>query len=158
VHVPISGVSELVGEPYFYDALEHACSSGRFGAVLDALGNAPGSSLLSELSVIPPAERDTLLEWAVAPPSTQCEEHTFSPLIHRYFEKVAHANPEFVAVHHANRSVTYGELDRWANALAIHLVQDLGVCPGDLVLQFFDKGIEMLVGILAVVSRSYLLQ
>ncbi|KAJ7762734.1 acetyl-CoA synthetase-like protein [Mycena maculata] len=79
-----------------------------------------------------------------------CEEF---PLIHNYFEKVVRQNPTFVAVHCANeaqRTITYGELDRWANTLATYLVEKSGVRPGDLVLEFFDKGIEMLVGILAV--------
>ncbi|KAJ6543923.1 hypothetical protein B0H19DRAFT_290764 [Mycena capillaripes] len=153
VYVPLHGVSDLVGQPQFYDG--NTYTTGRFSVALDALRNASSSTLLSELSIIPPAERDALLEWAVAPPSTQCEEHTFSVLIHRHFEKAAHANPDFVAVHCADdTTVTYGELNRWADTLAAHLVQELGVRRGDRVLQFFEKGIEMLVGILAVLKAS----
>ncbi|KAF8211652.1 hypothetical protein K438DRAFT_1752345 [Mycena galopus ATCC 62051] len=70
--------------------------------------------------------------------------------------KVAEANPEFVALHWTDTrgAVTYGQLDLWTNALATHLVQAFGVCPGDLVLQFFDKGVEMIVGIIALLKAS----
>ncbi|KAJ6463219.1 acetyl-CoA synthetase-like protein, partial [Mycena vitilis] len=82
-------------------------------------------------------------------------EHTFSPLIHRHFERIAEANPEFVAIHCLdNITVAYGQLNQWAEALAAHLVHEFGVRPGDLVILFFDKGIEMLVGILAVLKAS----
>jgi hypothetical protein len=155
IHVPLDDALEIVGRPRFYDvAQENEWTAGRFAAALDVLDEASDGTMLSELSVIPHPERDALLKWAVAPPSTQCEVHTFSPLIHRYFENVAEAHPEFVAVCCPDTRVTYGELDSWANALATHLVRDFRVCPGDLLLVFFDKlrGVEMLVGILAVVS------
>ncbi|KAJ7667518.1 acetyl-CoA synthetase-like protein [Mycena polygramma] len=71
------------------------------------------------------------------------------------FREIADANPELVAIHCLdNTTVSYGQLNQWAEALAAHLVYEFGVRPGDLVLLFFDKGIEMLVGILAVLKAS----
>ncbi|KAJ7477238.1 acetyl-CoA synthetase-like protein [Mycena galericulata] len=148
VHIPLEGASTQ--DPYYFDQVNDVWAAGRFRAALDALRNASSATLLGDLSIIPASERDALLQWAVAPPSIHCGDYT---LIHSYFERVAEENPNFVAVHcteGVRMTVTYQELNNWANALATHLVEQLGVCPGDLVLEYFDKGVEMLVGILAV--------
>ncbi|KAJ7179599.1 acetyl-CoA synthetase-like protein [Mycena filopes] len=157
VHFPLRGASELAGGPHLHSLpLKNAWTAGRFGVALDVLHHASSGALLSTLSVIPPSERNAILHWAVAPAARQCGDLAFSPSIHGYFEKVAAENPDFVAVHcrDGGRIVTYGELNRWSSTLATHLIQTLGVCPGNLVLQFFDKGVEMLVGILATLKAS----
>ncbi|KAF8146940.1 hypothetical protein K438DRAFT_1868307 [Mycena galopus ATCC 62051] len=157
IHVPLDDASKPAGPPRFYDVgQENEWAAGRFTAAHDALSLASDGAMLSELSVVSPPERDTLLKWAVAPPSTRCEDHTFSAMIHEYFERVAEENPEYLAIHStdARGTVTYGELNQWANALATHLVQKLGVRSGDLVLLFFDKGVEMLVAIMAILKAS----
>ncbi|KAJ7727915.1 acetyl-CoA synthetase-like protein [Mycena metata] len=157
VHFPLRGASEILDTSSFRDLpLENAWTAGRFGVALDALHHASSGTLLSDLSVLPPSEREMLLDWAVAPASTQCGvPAAFSPTIHGYFEKIAAEHPEFVAIHCSDGSrVTYGELNRWSNVLATHLTQELGVRRGDIVLQFFAKGVEMLVALLAVVKAS----
>ena len=53
--------------------------------------------------------------------------------------------------------LSYAELDERANALARELVhrEDLKVKKGDIVLAFFDKGVEMIVGILGIASHLF---
>ena len=57
--------------------------------------------------------------------------------------------PEAIAARHGSDQMTYAELDRHADALALSLTQ-AGVRPGDTVGIFVVRSLPMLVGILAV--------
>ncbi|KAJ3875339.1 hypothetical protein F5051DRAFT_295166, partial [Lentinula edodes] len=48
----------------------------------------------------------------------------------------------------------YGELDQQADNLARYLVHELGVHPGDLVLEFFDRSSEMIIAQLAILKAG----
>ena len=71
--------------------------------------------------------------------------------IHHAFEARAAANPQAIAAHHLDDSITYQTLDRQANRLAALLALH-GVSPGDNVALFLQRSIPMLVGILAALK------
>ncbi|MGI9487399.1 MAG: amino acid adenylation domain-containing protein [Geminicoccaceae bacterium] len=71
--------------------------------------------------------------------------------LHHAFEEQAKVRPDAVAVEHAGRSITYGQLNRQATTIAAHLVEN-GVAPGDAVGLFLRRSIPMVVGILAVLK------
>ena len=73
--------------------------------------------------------------------------------LHHAFEEQARVRPNALAIEHAGCSITYGALNRQANALAAHLVQN-GVAPGDAVGLFLRRSIPMVVGILAVLKAG----
>ncbi|MGW2957782.1 AMP-binding protein [Streptomyces sp. NPDC001220] len=75
------------------------------------------------------------------------------PLVHRAVERHAIAHPHAVAAEHHGATLTYGELDRYAGALAAHLVRE-GVRPGDHVGLFARRSIPTLVGLLAVLKAG----
>ncbi|MFI6016602.1 AMP-binding protein [Streptomyces sp. NPDC051287] len=75
------------------------------------------------------------------------------PLVHRAVERHAIVHPHAVAAEHHGATLTYGELDRYAGALAAHLVRE-GVRPGDHVGLFARRSIPMLVGLLAVLKAG----
>ncbi|MGW4907342.1 AMP-binding protein [Streptomyces sp. NPDC004270] len=75
------------------------------------------------------------------------------PLVHRAIERHAIAHPHAVAAEHHGATLTYGELDRYAGALAAHLVRE-GVRPGDHVGLFARRSIPTLVGLLAVLKAG----
>ncbi|MEV6761539.1 AMP-binding protein [Streptomyces sp. NPDC051105] len=75
------------------------------------------------------------------------------PLVHRAIERHAIAHPHAVAAEHHGATLTYGELDRYAGALAAQLVRE-GVRPGDHVGLFARRSIPMLVGLLAVLKAG----
>ncbi|PWI18560.1 peptide synthetase [Streptomyces sp. Act143] len=56
------------------------------------------------------------------------------PLLHRAVERRAAAAPHAVAAEHLGARITYGELDRYADALAARLIRQ-GVRPGDHVVR-----------------------
>ncbi|MFF7947101.1 amino acid adenylation domain-containing protein [Streptomyces griseorubiginosus] len=75
------------------------------------------------------------------------------PLVHRAVERRAAAAPHAVAAEHAGARITYGELDRYADALAARLVRE-GVRPGDHVGLFVRRSIPMLVGLLGILKAG----
>jgi acyl-CoA synthetase (AMP-forming)/AMP-acid ligase II len=84
-----------------------------------------------------------------APPPLQ----KIPPFIHNYFEQIVKETPDAIALQFQNDvQVSYAELDRQSNLLANHIIREFGVGSGTLVLLFFDKCIEMIVALLAVVS------
>ena len=80
-------------------------------------------------------------------------------LIHRAIEAQASARPQAIAAQCQGQSITYGELNRQANRLAVNLIQR-GVVAGDHVALFVERSIPMLVGMLAVlkVGAAYIPQ
>ncbi|MGC2647416.1 MAG: condensation domain-containing protein, partial [Candidatus Sulfotelmatobacter sp.] len=70
-------------------------------------------------------------------------------LIHRYFEEQTKRTPAASAVTFEGKSLTYAELDSQANQVAGRL-KELGVGPEIVVALYFERSLEMLVGILGV--------
>ncbi|KAL1922166.1 uncharacterized protein VTP21DRAFT_9705 [Calcarisporiella thermophila] len=74
--------------------------------------------------------------------------------LHHGFESNAAKHPDTLAVEDANgESITYGELDSQANALA-HALRDYGVAHGSHVGLVIKRSIEMLVGILGILKAG----
>ncbi len=69
--------------------------------------------------------------------------------IHRLIEAQAARTPERIAVTSGGQSVSYAELDQRANHLAAHLAS-CGVGPDRLVGLSMPRGIELMVGLLAI--------
>jgi amino acid adenylation domain-containing protein len=74
-------------------------------------------------------------------------------LIHKYFEEQAKRSPGASAVAFDGKSLTYGELDSQANQVAGRL-KELGVGPEVVVALYFERSIEMVVGILGVLKAG----
>lgn len=74
-------------------------------------------------------------------------------LLHRAVERRAAAAPYAVAAEHLGATITYGELDRYADAVAARLARE-GVRPGDHVGLFVRRSIPMLVGLLGILKAG----
>ncbi len=61
--------------------------------------------------------------------------------------------PEAVAIVYEDEQLTYGELNRRANALAYYLM-DLEVGPEVMVGLFVERSIEMIVGVLGILKAG----
>ena len=104
---------------------------------------------------------------AAAPlPSLSLEDHqrfarfSFGPhqpspfsCVHHAFEHHAAAQPDALAVEHLGDSITYADLDRRANVLANYLRAE-GVRPGVRVCLLVQRGIHMVVAIVAVLKAG----
>jgi len=67
--------------------------------------------------------------------------------IHDFVADQARRRPDAIAVEHDGRVLTYRELDKKANALAVHL-QALGVAPDTAVGLYLERSPELIVSIL----------
>ncbi|HEV2150063.1 MAG TPA: amino acid adenylation domain-containing protein [Longimicrobiaceae bacterium] len=73
--------------------------------------------------------------------------------VHQLFEAQAGRTPEAVALVHGDRSLTYRELDGWADRLAHHLA-GLGVGPEVRVGLCLEPGLEMVVSLFAILKAG----
>ncbi|KRB65132.1 hypothetical protein ASE07_27810 [Noviherbaspirillum sp. Root189] len=100
---------------------------------------------IEHLVLLGNAERERLLvEWN----ATQAEYPDRS-CIHELIEARAAASPDTVALEHGGTEVSYAELNARANRLARHLRKQ-GVSPDTRVAICMTRGIDMVVGLLAV--------
>src|SRR5262249_48198958 len=74
-------------------------------------------------------------------------------LVHELFEEQVEKTPEAVAVAFEDAALSYGELNRRANQLA-HYLRELGVGPDARVGICVERGLEMIVGLLAVLKAG----
>ncbi|PBP53206.1 non-ribosomal peptide synthetase, partial [Pseudomonas syringae] len=136
-------VSSTVGAKrvcaYMQTVLEH---------LVDVLEQSP-SSALGRLPVLPAAEREQLL---VAFNDTALD-YPQQQTIHGLFEAQVERTPDDVAVVHGEQHLTYRELNEQANRLA-HALRKQGVQPDSRVGICVERGVEMVVGLLAILKAG----
>lgn len=102
-----------------------------------------------ELPMITPAERRLVVyDW-----NQTYRDYPQDLCLHHLFEQRARATPDAVALTFRGRTMTYADLDGWANNLAHRLVA-LGVKPEVCVALLFERSPEMIVAILAVLKAG----
>ncbi len=147
--VPAEGMElRLAYDEARFDAASAGRLLGHLRTLLEALsGNLEIPA--AELPLLPPAERARVVEeWSGAGAEIPVE----APL-HRLFERRAETSPDAVAVSSAERSLTYGELDRRADRLARALAA-LGVGPEVPVALCLERSEEMVVAVLGVLKAG----
>jgi aspartate racemase len=143
---------ELAGEiEYNADLFEPATINrltGHFKNLLEGIVADPELRLF-EFPLLDEYERRQLVvEWnnTAAPfPEDKC--------IHELFEAQVAATPFAVAVVHESSQLTYAELNVQANRLA-HQLLDLGVKPDTRVAICLERGLHMVVGLLATLKAG----
>lgn len=107
-----------------------------------------GSTGLRDLDLLSAADRQKLAEWNAtdAPLPVQ-------PSIHRIFEEQADRTPHAIALRAGDRTLTYQQLDRHANALAREL-RGRGVGRETLVGVCAERRPELVVAILGVLKAG----
>ncbi|HYR07002.1 MAG TPA: AMP-binding protein, partial [Longimicrobium sp.] len=116
--------------------------------LVEALEATPGRAIGS-LDVLPEAERRMVVEeWN----RTEAEVPR-DVCAHELFEAQVERTPHAVALVYEDEEVTYAELNARANRLAHHL-QDLGVGPEARVGLCVERGIEMVVAVLATLKAG----
>jgi non-ribosomal peptide synthetase component F len=74
--------------------------------------------------------------------------------IHQAFVQQAIMHPNKLAVTLDDQSLTYNELLARVQQLTFILINDKGVRPGDIVCQYVDRSIEMIVGIMSIMMSG----
>ncbi|WP_347267181.1 MupA/Atu3671 family FMN-dependent luciferase-like monooxygenase [Paracoccus sp. (in: a-proteobacteria)] len=121
-----------------------AVQAQRLARVLDAGLALPATTALRDIPLMDAAEREDLL---VGRNATQAEVRL--ACIHELIAEMASADPDAVALSFEDRSLTRGQLDRAASALAAKLAQ-LGVGPDQPVGLFAKRSPELVIGALAI--------
>src|SRR5215212_5895560 len=104
---------------------------------------------LSELPLLSEDERHQLLvEW-----NDTATEYPRDRCVHELFEEQVESTPDAVAVVFEEQQLTYRELDRRANQLA-HRLRALGVGPEVLVGICVERGIDLVVALLATLKAG----
>jgi natural product biosynthesis luciferase-like monooxygenase protein len=104
---------------------------------------------LGEVPVLPPEERERLLEdW-----NQTGRHYAADKCIHELIEWQAALTPDAVALVFCGQSLTYRELNQRANWLARRL-KELGSGPEQLVGVYTERSIEMVIGLLAVLKAG----
>ncbi|HET6973690.1 MAG TPA: amino acid adenylation domain-containing protein, partial [Pyrinomonadaceae bacterium] len=110
--------------------------------------SAQSQQRLSRLSVIDEAQRLLLTAGY-----NQTELPYESRLMHQFFEAQAARTPERTAITCCQRSMSYGELNQRAEALAECLIE-LGAGPEQRIAVCFERGPELMVALLAVLKTG----
>ncbi|MFK3815873.1 non-ribosomal peptide synthase/polyketide synthase [Pseudomonas sp. NPDC089407] len=114
--------------------------------LLDALEHQPGLPL-QQLSVLTPLERQQLLTQQAPQP------HDLEQPLHSLFEAQVRRSPDAIALVAENGELSYRQLDEQANRLAHHLIT-LGVKPDDRVAICVERGLNMVLGLLAILKAG----
>ncbi|WP_157696257.1 amino acid adenylation domain-containing protein, partial [Caballeronia temeraria] len=117
-------------------------------SLADALEQAPRTPV-NRLNVVPPDIRELLVKtWngtRASYPADAC--------IHQLFEQQVRRTPDAIALLFEDESLTYAQLNARANWLAHRLIA-LGVYPEDRVALCVERGIGMVVALLAILKAG----
>ena len=113
-----------------------------------ALEQSPDTAI-NQLPILPAAEREQVL---LAFNATHADFPATMTIAQR-FEAQAAQRPEALAAQFLAEQLSYAELNRHANALAHHLIA-LGVKPDDRVAIVARRGLDTLVGLVAILKAG----
>jgi len=136
---------------YNADLFDHSIPSlmiEQFQALLRSIIVDPNKRL-SELSLSIASEAEASGTWL----HSGGDVTTSKQFVHHRFEVQAERVPDVVALVWEGEDMTYGELNRRANKVA-HRLLELGVGPEHVVGLYFERSVEMIVGMLAVLKAG----
>src|SRR5579885_1896739 len=141
--------SQLSGFFEYSSDLWKLCTIERFLAqwqyLLQVLVTVPSRQRLSLLPLLQDGEQRQLLEQWNATSAPLPEQ----PIVHLHIEAQAARTPQATALLFEEQSLTYRDLNEWANQLAHHL-QSCGVEPEVLVGVYMERSVELIVSLLAL--------
>jgi non-ribosomal peptide synthetase component F len=140
----ITGVLEFPGVLFDEGSVERL--GDRLVRLLDRVTAAPDTPI-GAVDLTDDAERRLFAAW---------NDTAGTPVdarVHELFERQAARRPDALAVVAGENRVSYGELDARANRTARVLVAE-GVAPGTVVGVHLDRGVDMVVAVLAVLKAG----
>lgn len=117
-------------------------------SLVDALEAAPETPAL-QLHTLPEEESQQVLR-GFNNTAVPCPD---DKLVHELFENQVALTPDAIAVEHGQERLTYIQLNRRADKFAASLALR-GVGQGDVVAVCFERGVEMVVGLLGVLKSG----
>jgi amino acid adenylation domain-containing protein len=104
---------------------------------------------ISKINILPEKEkRQLLVEW-----NNTDRPYPDDKCMHQLFEMQAEKTPDAVAIQFEQDTMTYRELNRRANLVAVFLIQK-GVGPESFVGIFIERSLNMVVGLLGILKAG----
>jgi amino acid adenylation domain-containing protein len=122
--------------------------AAHYETLLSAMAAHPETGINS-LPLVLPDERERILHAWNATEAPFPADRT----IHALFREQAQFNPNAIAVEDGSVQVTYGDLDRQANAVAASLIRK-GIAPGDAVAISLPRSAQYIAGILGILKAG----
>ncbi|ALJ73703.1 Gramicidin S synthase 2 [Burkholderia pseudomallei] len=117
--------------------------------LLEGMTAGPANVSVARLPLLDEAERKQVVyAWNATE-----RDYPIEQCIHQLFEAQVDRKPEAIALTFDGRRLSYAELNARANRLA-HYLQARGVGPDRLVALCAERGIEMVVGLLAILKAG----
>ncbi|ARL89916.1 non-ribosomal peptide synthetase [Burkholderia pseudomallei] len=117
--------------------------------LLEGMTAGPANVSVARLPLLDEAERKQVVyEWNATE-----RDYPIEQCIHQLFEAQVDRKPEAIALTFEGQRLSYAELNARANRLA-HYLQGRGVGPDRLVALCAERGIEMVVGLLAILKAG----
>ncbi|HEY2495744.1 MAG TPA: amino acid adenylation domain-containing protein [Candidatus Angelobacter sp.] len=120
---------------------------GHYERLLKAVVENPEQRIWDLAMLAKNETRQLLVEWNLG------ETQGGQKCVHELFEECAARMGNAVAVEHQGQELTYAELNRRANRLA-HYLRTVGVRPDTRVAIGVERGLEMVVGMVAVLKAG----
>jgi amino acid adenylation domain-containing protein len=130
-----------------FDPATIARMTQHFRTLLKSLVRSPDSKIAALPVLSETEQRQLLVEW------NDTQTATPELCVHQLFEEQVRRSPNAVAITVEGKDVSYDQLNRRANQLASRLSQ-LGIQREALVGICIERGIHMMVGILAVLKAG----
>ncbi|NWA67033.1 non-ribosomal peptide synthetase [Pseudomonas reactans] len=108
---------------------------------------------ISDFSLVTPAEQAQLQHWNATAQANTTQSNAPLQTLHGRIEAQAARTPDAVAAVYQGRQLSYAQLNQQANALA-HQLLERGVQPDDRVVILARRGLETLVGLLAILKSG----
>ncbi len=141
------GAPHLAFDPRTVDPERAETLARAIEAVLNDACAEPEKSWTSLSLVDAPTRRRLLDEWNATARDVD------DRLLHDAFEEQARRHPDRTALRDRGRSLSYADLDRRANGVAVHL-RRLGVGPDTIVGLRIERSIDLVVAALGVVKAG----
>ncbi|MFD3262299.1 amino acid adenylation domain-containing protein, partial [Paenibacillus lentus] len=124
------------------------CMIDHYKNILSFIARRPNAALY-EINMLSDAEFNRLVhQW-----NDTALEYDNTNLVHLQFECQAKQNPDRIAVFYHDKALTFAELNERADRLAMKL-RSIGVRPNQTVGLLTDRGLEMVVGIMAILKAG----
>ncbi|MFJ7147384.1 non-ribosomal peptide synthase/polyketide synthase [Streptomyces sp. NPDC100445] len=140
---------ELGYDPRCFDAATAGSLAGQLLHTLHALAATDGTTRLDDIDVLPPAQRDRLLNPPARPDRTPVPAATLPALV----EAAVDRWPTAPALAGPGTLLTFTQADAAADRLA-HALMARGAGPGDLVALLLPRSVDMVLAQLAVAKAG----
>ncbi len=133
--------------PDLFDEATMARMGAHYLTLLRAIASEPATDV-DALPLLSAAEHAELAAW-----NDTAAAYPQEASLHDLVAAQAARTPEAVAIRSEGKTLCYGELEQRANQLAQQL-RTMGIARGDLVCVFVERGLDMVVALLAVLKAG----